>query len=718
MENNKQFIRTDIAKLSKSPAIVSLSECPNYVEFSNNNEAKEPAGYIYQKKEWIWQVVGHNYDGLIRRDTFKISEWKTRTIYTFHSSHIIHEITYDEEKREIHYPVYTSDKNKSASSLSDALNKVQFLRDNFDIRAVNNFVIFQNKTTSNHHAFSVEESSPNFSRHLKLESKNPYLNPQRDLNGFLKIEVFKYDIESHYIPAPEASEKQQKIDLEKFISHNSTIYFKDLNTLAEYKFSGTKNKEHISTSTFFLSEDTAITAQNIKECLMSNNFVSSNFNVDIIYNKMSNKFGNLIKLTALDINNIQNSTISSVNEDYIYAIGNIIKDDNDSIFNGSSNAAIEIETYTNTGSLLGENIFPENSMGTYMTTLRKSYHGKPLWFDLNALIANRNTYSSHFLDTNSWCDAGTVADYRFIARRFDGTNREPFYISDVLYSITGYDRNLNDSQIEKYIYNTELNNKISPLTSKLLFTHIPNQTQYFNFILADKNRKKGKEKDISLIYRLYSQSNRLIYDGLDEEKHKRHLVSREELAVVNTIKLDIDSVIEDYKNRVGFSAKEVGYVEVTLCHTINKSGREEEKESEKITFQILPACLHKVNDFAFLNALGGWSSFNFGGDQKTDFKASPTSIFKTQTPHYKTSDEIESVYSQDIKEQFSVKTTPINLETVEWLKEMSASKAVYELSTNRYVIVDEMNIQPNSKDELFTVEMKYRYSDSFNGRVQ
>lgn len=719
MENNKQFIRTDIAKLSKSPAVVSLSECPNYVEFKKQEQ------YFYMN------IVGNGYDPTVLKLINRLS-------ITFFGSENVYIFTSEKEEeilsRSLIAGIYTYEiigatHSQIAQRLTDCFNQCEELIADYNIEQVKD--LHGNPDEKGTIIkFGLKEGSKIGDRPFYLghqttkESFNKYFAEYSE-NIFSTIEENKitlkirnFDFEKNYKPDPTANTDQQKKDFDKYVSENSTIEIIDKVAKNIHSISGTKNKEYISNSIFYISDNIQNTANNIKECLQQNSFIVNNFEVRIPFNKTENKFTNNIEIIPLDPKNIQECNINSTNIGFIYPAGNIKKDNNDSIFNGSPNAAIEIEIYTNTDSLLGENIFPENSMGTYMTTLRKSYHGKPLWFDLNALIANRNTYSSQFLDVNSWCDAGTVVDYRFIARRFDGTNREPFYISDVLYSITGYDRNLNDNQMVKYIYNTDLNNKISPLSNKLLFTHIPNQTQYFNFILSDKKRKREKEKDISLIYRLYSQSNRLIYDGLDEEKHKRHLVSRNELAVINTIKLDIDSVIEDYKNRVGFSAKEIGYVEVTLCHTINKNGREEEKESEKMTFQILPGCLHKVNDFAFLNALGGWSSFNFGGDQKTDFKASPTSIFKTQIPHYKSSDEIESVYSQDIKEQFSVKTTPINFETVEWLKEMSASKAVYELSTKRYIIVDEMNIQPNSKDELFTVEMKYRYSDSFNGRVQ
>ncbi|SBW07338.1 hypothetical protein KL86DYS2_13146 [uncultured Dysgonomonas sp.] len=57
---------------------------------------------------------------------------------------------------------------------------------------------------------------------------------------------------------------------------------------------------------------------------------------------------------------------------------------------------------------------------------------------------------------------------------------------------------------------------------------------------------------------------------------------------------------------------------------------------------------------------------------------------------------------------------PVRREVCNWFKEMSASRMVYELATQRYIIVDEMNIKPNSKDELYRVEMKYHYSDSYN----
>lgn len=484
---------------------------------------------------------------------------------------------------------------------------------------------------------------------------------------------------------------------QKHIADCSTIRFKERKTAIEHVIKGTKEVLNISNSTYYINEEDAnSTLNNIKDCLLKNSFLGSNYDISVGISKNEDgtiAMSNTIKMTSLGAG--ENYVIDFFKSDddkenqIVTAITHTTTSNADSIDGGSGKASIELEVYTNTDSLLGENKFPEQSLGTYIATLGKAYGGQPLWFDLNALMANKSSFSNEFLNAEGWCNAGTVNDYRFIARRFDGANHEPFYLSDVLYNITGYGRSLDPTNLKEYVYNAQDKHIVKPLTNQPTLYHVKGQSQYFNFILEDENRQADHQMGIS--YRLYTQSKVFVAEHQTTHNGKK-------MAIVNTIKLDIDEAIADRTN--------IGYVEVYL----NVAGI---SQSQPLAFRILPENLYKVNDFAFLNALGGWSSFNFGGDKKNDFKASTTSIFKTQTPQHTISSELEAMYSKNVKEQFSVKTMSIDATTAEWLKEMSASVAVYELSTKRYVVVEEMDIKQNSKDELFTVEMKYRYSDSY-----
>lgn len=489
---------------------------------------------------------------------------------------------------------------------------------------------------------------------------------------------------------------------EEYIIKHSSISFTEQVSKNKYTIEGTKDVDKIKNNTYLISDlGASVTASNIKECLMKNTYLANNFRIDISFSRNEKgevSLNNSIQLTSLGggekymlhFDKEQNANNKVVQVSPLSPSST----NQDSIDNGSGKASIELEVYTHTGSQLGENKFPENSMGTYMTTLRKSYHGTPLWFDLNALMANRSSYKDDFLTANGWCDAGTVTDYRLVARRYKEGNREPFYLSDVLYCITGYNRNLETTNMEQYVYNAQHKNIVKPLTKQPTLPHVQGQTQYFNFILADSNRQTNHQ--IGITYRIYTQTKKFIAEYKTSPQGKK-------MFVVNSLKLDMDHYIEQHPK--------AGYIEVYLTIAgISKS--------EPLSFKIQPSYLHKVNDFAFLNSLGGWNSFNFGGDTKNDFRSSSDTIFKTQTPDYNLSSQLEAVNNKDIKEHFTVKTTPIDRITLEWLKEMSASIAVYELSSKRYIIVDELQIRPSSKDELFEVEMKYKYTDSFNGSVK
>lgn len=477
----------------------------------------------------------------------------------------------------------------------------------------------------------------------------------------------------------------------------ATITINKPATSTAHVLRGTLTPNKVDNTTFLISESKAITAENIRTCLLKDSFFKNNFQTTIPPKNESGVISNgeviNIKSNGAGINY---SFSMSFNTSYYSLSGITINTiNNDSIDQGAGNVEIELEVYSDTGVFLGVNDTPDNSnMGTHLITLSKSYHGRPIWFDVNSIASNRKIYSVDFLNNKNWSNTGTIQDFRFIAKKYDGTEKEAFYISNVIYSITGYNRTLEQNDLTEYIYNTSENAVFKPLTKQPALTHIKSQKQYFNFILedSDKNNNLGaNEYSLGIIYDLYTQSGEYI------DRVQAHTQSRKLFNIANTVQLNIDEILTD----------NTGIVNVYL----HRSGT---VISEAVSFRILPEYLYKVKDFVFLNSLGGWSSFNFGGTETTDFKSSVTTIFKTQTPEASISSEIESVYNKDITEQFTVQTNPINREVCDWLKEISTSIAVFELSTNRYIIVDELAVKHNSKDELFRLEMKYHYSDSYN----
>lgn len=538
-----------------------------------------------------------------------------------------------------------------------------------------------------------------FTKDIAKESKKPAIVSLSGNANYIQFESLNDSSQNKHIEIS-LQVISTEIDIDK-----SAFVIIESESNNRHEFIGTKDREEVNNTTFFIHEDKSITAENIRTCLMSDSFFRSNFYITVpaINNDSVLENGDTIKIRSIGTGPNYAFTFETISSQFLKLTGNPSDaTNNDSISGGALDCEIDLELYRNSNIFLGVNDTPQSnqSLGTYIANLTKAYFNNPIWFDLNALIGSNRIFSNKFLDSDSWIDTGTIIDFRFVARKSDGIITEPFYISNVLYAITGYDRNLELNNLGDYVYNTQSGSIIKPLTKQPLLTHIKGQTQYFNFILADPDRNKNlgaNEYNLGINYRLYTQSKRFVADV------QAHNKNRKLFNVANTIKLDIDGAIGDYNN--------VGFIEVYL----SRSGT---PISEPLKFTILPECLYKVNDFAFLNSLGGWSSFNFSGTETTDFKTSTNTIFKTQTPNHTVSSEIESIYNKEVSEQFTVQTMPIKENVCNWLKELSSSIAVYELSTKRYVIVDELNIKPNSKDELFRLEIKYHYSDSYNGLIK
>jgi len=483
----------------------------------------------------------------------------------------------------------------------------------------------------------------------------------------------------------------------------------------KYLYEGISDEKSISDKMFYLGPKNQYgpsweykkekVAENLKMCLLKSNFFNTNFDIDILPVKSSGsslKNGSVIYIKAKSINKAYSFEID--NSDPSLPTGFISLEnetggnyESDSILKDKDSVELQLDIYKDAPVFPGQEDFEK--MGTHITTLSKTYFGQPVWFDVNSLWTNQNKYSDAFLEDNGvWTSAGTATGFRFTAKKYDGVNSETFYYSDVLYTITGYGRTLDKTDITKYVFNPVADNdiKFSPLTKQPALIYIKGQTQYFNFILSDpEHGKRPNDKDkLRILYKLRSQSGNYIGEVT---KHEQKI---DLFDVVNTIRLEIDSILDEYPK--------TGIVEAYL----SRNGK---TVSEPLTFTILPAHLYKVNDFAFLNSLGGWSSFNFGGTAQTDFKSDTTTIFRTLTPDFNTHSRIESVFNKEVTEQFIVQTSPIKAEVADWLKEMSASIAVYELSTKRYIIIDELNVKHNTKDDLFTLQMKYHYSDGYKG---
>lgn len=515
------------------------------------------------------------------------------------------------------------------------------------------------------------------------------------------------------------------------------------NSSIKYSFMGTSKRIDVNTQTFFiakageniiagekmLTEKDAllITTQNLYTCLLANKYLKSNYDIWIdskVDSDMAVVAEPKILIKAKGSGPQYNFNITSGISDAHYRLFDYTTTQvtsSDTIDRGLGVSRIDVDIYDDLGipfaDMTTENIC---SAGKYVASLSKAYFGAPLWFDLNNLMSKKNTYSTAFLDTDTaWVDSGTCLSYRLVAKRNTEANNQLFYYSDILYVINGGRFSLSEkNSLESiddngFCYSMNFDQDfvfgdlvgVKALTSNTRRNHVKGQSQYFNFIAKNVSNISAEIKDakVELYYELYTQSGNYIGD------YTSHAIPIQNLKNINTAKLNIERALPLYKDVDGLD-KTVGRIDV--CLSILNGDEEPIKISNTLTYDIQPNSVHTVYDFAFLNSLGGWDSMNFEGLQTTDYSTSASTSFKTLLPNYQSSTEIESVAFKSVQENKTVKTAPITLQQVEWLKELSSSTAVYEIDTKRYVIIDDMNLKYNTGDDLYQVEMKFHYSDS------
>lgn len=474
----------------------------------------------------------------------------------------------------------------------------------------------------------------------------------------------------------------------------------------KHTFRGTNKKENLNSNTFLLNSLQSITAENIRIAFMKDSWLKNNFEITIPFsiNGTNIKNGNTIYITSKGAGEQFTFTFEKLNSSFLTLSGNPSQSSNsDSIDGGKGKTEIELELYTDTNCFLGVKDLPtEADFGTYTTTLSKHYFQDELWFETNNLLSKKVNYKTDFLTSSDWVDTGTYTDYRYIAKTFDGETRTPFYISNVLYVLNGYDYTLNENDLTDYVYDTLYPTVVQPLTNAPDKNYVIGQTEYFNFILSDMqhNINISPEFNFGLTYKYYTPSGDYITTVNKQNKN------RKKMFVVNTIQLnpDIETIEKNFNKTVG-----------SFTVALNKDNTPISKE---LKYNVVPECLNRTNEFVFLNKLGGWDSFNFGGVWSTEFKTDASTIYKTLLPDYKISSEIESVFKKEVEEQFSIKSDIVDYNTVEWLRELAASKVVYELYSLKYVIVDDLTLKYNDDDDNYQVEMKYHFSDVFNGTIK
>lgn len=462
-------------------------------------------------------------------------------------------------------------------------------------------------------------------------------------------------------------------------------------------FSGTTEPSDVGGNVFYLSSIPSETAENLRQVLIADSWFNANFETLIPYtwaggnpingdtlNIKGKASGAAYLITVTAPNDVSNSA-------YLISWVNATSNNNDSISGEANTAEIELDIYADPAVFYGADDRPTTpaKIGSYVTTLSKTYSGSPLWFDVNALF-------SQYLNYNlppavaGWFDAGTVKSFRFFAK-VKSYNSFAFYQSNALYILGGYSKLSDAIKLEDYAYN---NDAIKLLSNKPRTVYVRGQKEYINFILKDAQRDSPNPIDfaVSVVYRAYSTAG----DYLGAKV--AHQIPRLGLAMLNTCVLDIDAVLDDYPN--------AAVVRVAL----SRNGAIISNDAE---YEVRPECLHDLQQFSFINRFGGWDAFNASSIATDEVKTESTVFNKTVTPGFKRGDSVETVYSVSVETPRSIDGAVVSDAVAEWLKELAASKVILD-NDGYYVILDEFDLKPSpTTKNLQTLKLKYHLSETF-----
>lgn len=678
-----------IAKETISPAKVSLSSNPNFIQFECDSS----------KQKFVELEVNINYQS--DQNGYYPLDYAVVIIQTGSSSISLIGLpeSLEAQDGDETFRIIFEDKYQTALNLFECMKKDSFLTENYQFSMEENVIKIIPSDKISDIPFSIKtlvgyDGSANYDTNF-IEVNEHYNNKVEDVPISLKLNIIGKGFKENN-NVTEFSIKENKTGEEYILKGTTNI--KEIDNTTFYL----GPRDHLGNPTWSLTEITSSFAN----CLSLNKFLKSNFEISTPFINSGGEIQlkNEIHITSKGYGEDFTFSITPKDEALNEVFFNIAEGDptistsGDAISLGYKDTEIQLDIYKDTEIFLGENDLNNLNSGSHIASLSKAYFGSPIWFDINTL--QMKGYSTPSFYISDWWNTGTAQDIRFTAKRLISNDKyytnDIFYYSSVFYAITGYNRNLEINDLSEYVYDMSKDKKIRPLTHQPTLNYIAKQSQYFNFILSDSNHKINSSV-LSLQYEMLSQSGKPIAKETD------HNQIASSFHVVNTIKLDIDKWLTKYSN--------TGIVKVRLC-------RNDKIISEPLTFNILPSHLYNVNDYAFLNSLGGWSSFNFGDSKQVEFKTSANTYYSNHTPSTSIYDSIETVKNKTPDEKYTVQTMPISRQIADWLKEMSSSIAVYELSTGRYIVVDDLNIKHTSKDNLLRVEMKYHYSDSYNAELK
>jgi len=486
-----------------------------------------------------------------------------------------------------------------------------------------------------------------------------------------------------------------KIQVNKGITPvNSLLRITDASGIVR-TYRGTTDAAEAGGSVFYVSGIPSETAENLRQALLTDSWFGANFHVTIpFFSNMADVYGGAVlwiksKGAGTDFNIKIEAPANANNTAYTIDRVNPASINNDSISGEASTAEIDLDIYVNPA-YGGPPTKPDN-MGTYLITLRKTYAGSPVWFELNSLFSR---YGGCNLPAGSpgWFDTGTLTAYRFTAK-IKAVNSFYFYASDVLYVLNGYGSVFDDRDMSEYVL-TVSGDFVKLLTDKPRTPYVRGQKEYLNFIVFER---PAINRFLRVAYRAYGTGGDYLGTVYGPEKDLPGFSS------VNTCVLDIDTVLDRYPA--------AGVIRVALARYTANVSAPYKQVSNDLEYTVRPGCLHTLRQFSFINRLGGWDAFNFDADVKEEIKPSVETYDKTVTPSSRKGDGIETVYNTTLSDIFTVEGAPVTDETAVWLKELAAAHVILDNDGNR-VIIEDFALQVTGADKnMHKPTIKYRMSE-------
>ena len=461
-------------------------------------------------------------------------------------------------------------------------------------------------------------------------------------------------------------------------------------------FTGTLDEAHVGVGVYFISALPSDTAENLRLCMLGDEWVRNHFDITLpmAWSGTNPVNGNVLRFASRGTGRTFNVTLKAVNDPAGVAIKLLpqtpVSVTGDSIRGDETSVTMELDVYTGASLNMGDDDAPVEDwqIGRYVTTLSKTYTGRSVWFDLNALFATFNDFTPPSSGFGwSWSE---MKNYRFAAR-VRGINSGVFFWSGLLWVINGYGRPTAPDNMGEYVYDMSA---FKFLTSKPRTRYIYGQREYLSFLRRDTERSlpEAINFDVSVEMCAYSQGNRLL--GSLQTLNTGRL----NLRTLNTIALDLDGIIDIYDN--------ISHITVQLLQ--NGTG-----VSNIIEYQVVTDCGAPSFPVVFLNRFGGWDTFNFIASPESDVKPRYDNSRSTVTPAFQTYDAVEEASNVELNDTYTITGAVVPDDVAEWLKQLPTSKVIYT-SERRRIVIDEftLRVEAGSPDRN-TPHMKFRYSDKF-----